>query len=68
MDAGYIVILDKDLDDSESQKLIAAIKQLRGVLEVQPVTADNHLAFAEQRALERLRKQLRDILFPVREY
>lgn len=44
------VILDKDIREDDAQPLIAAIRQFRGVADVQGNTADVTSAVAEARA------------------
>lgn len=61
----FVVILDKDIRDDDAKPIIDAIKQLRGVLSVEPQTAD---PLSEYTAETRLRHELFDkiaaIIYP----
>jgi len=51
----FIVILERDIRDDDAQGTINAIKQIKGVLDVQPSNADNFdVAIASTRARTRL--------------
>jgi hypothetical protein len=56
-----IVFLKKDIKDEDAKPLIEAIKQLRGVLDVQPNVSDMLSHLAEERA----RRELTDKLWKV---
>jgi len=58
------VALDKDMRDDDAQSLIAAILHFKGVISVGGNVTDSGMWMAEQRALDVLRKQMLDILFP----
>lgn len=55
------VLLEKDLKDEDAEPLIAAIKQLRGVLDVTPTVSNMIGILAEERA----RRELIDKLWSV---
>lgn len=38
--AAYIVVLEGDVREDDAEATISALKQIKGVLEVQPVTSD----------------------------
>lgn len=38
--AGYVVVLAQDLREDDAEQTVAAIKQIKGVLDVRPVAAD----------------------------
>ena len=56
------VVLERDLKDEEAEPLIAAIKQLRGVLSVAPNVTDATALLAEERVRSELRKKLWQIM------
>lgn len=47
--AGFIVTLDKDYREDDSEKTISAIKQIKGVLSVDPIVSDVNFMIAQQR-------------------
>lgn len=47
---GYVVTLDKDIREDDAEAIISAMMMLRGVLTVEPVTADPGTMIAESRA------------------
>lgn len=56
------VILEKDIRDDDCEQLIAAISQLRGVLEVKARVANTQDVIAYNRARHVLQKRLWDAL------
>lgn len=48
--AGYVVTLESNIREDDAQDTIAALKQIRGVLDVRPVNGDAMLTCAEARA------------------
>lgn len=60
--AGYIVVLDEDLREDDAEQLITALKMLRGVTSVEPVTADINLTLATQRVRHEYRGKIFDFL------
>lgn len=48
--AGYVVILDKHTREDDAQVTISAIKQLKGVMDVEPVMGDPKQHIAECKA------------------
>ena len=59
-----IVVLDVDIREDNAQPLIAAIKQMRGVLRVEPNVTSPTDFIAEQRARQGLAAKLWDFLHP----
>jgi hypothetical protein len=57
------VILEHDIRDDDAEPLIAAIRLLKGVQDVQPIVSDPSLAVAESRARRELQQKLWDIVF-----
>lgn len=48
--AGYVIALEKDIRCDDAEETIAAIKQIRGVLSVEPVIGDPGTQIGEMRA------------------
>ncbi|MCW2930014.1 MAG: hypothetical protein JWM19_976 [Actinomycetia bacterium] len=60
--AAYIVILDEDVREDDSVHAMNAIRMIRGVASVEPVTADYELVIATRRAGDAWRKALVELL------
>lgn len=58
------VALERDTRDDDAASLIAAIKQMRGVLDVTGVVGASDVWVAEQRARAELRQKLMEVLYP----
>lgn len=58
------VALERDIRDDDAEALIAAIKQLRGVLSVAGNVADPTAWMAEERAQREIREKLLAIVYP----
>jgi len=63
--SGLVVILEDDIREDDAQPLIRAIAQLRGVMEVRPVTSRPGLEMVlrerlHTRLLERIMQVMRD--------
>lgn len=58
----YTVVLSCELKDEDSQRTLAAIRMLKGVLSVVPVVADANFYVARQQAKYELRRLLFDAL------
>ena len=58
-----LVVLEQDIRDDDAEPLIAAIKQLRGVVDVKGNPASIESATAEARVRVELGKKLFDILY-----
>ena len=56
--AGYIVTLDRDIREDDAESTIAALRQIRGVLSVEPVRASPETMMAESRAVHSMRMSL----------
>lgn len=59
---GLTVALDKDYREDDAEKIIEAIKMVKGVLDVQPAVMDPAHYFAETRVRADLIKKLWDAL------
>lgn len=57
--AGYVITLEQDVREDDAGDIIAALMMLKGVISVQPVTADLALTIAT----ERTRADVRDKLY-----
>lgn len=58
---GYIVILEDEIKKEYSEATISAIRQLRGVLDVQPVVANLEFHMAKEQATWEVKKQILDV-------
>lgn len=58
----FVVVLEHDLRDDDAQAIINAIRQLKGVLDVQPHVAGFEDAIAEARVKNELRQKLWKVL------
>lgn len=63
---GFTVVLERDIREDDAKPIIAAIRQLRGVLDVVPLVADSESYLAEQRARHELGQKLLDVVYPDR--
>ncbi len=48
--AGFVVTLDRDLRDDDAAATIAALRQIRGVINVEPIKSGLDVHIAESRA------------------
>ena len=65
---GFLVALDRNLRDDDAAHTIAAIRQIRGVLDVRPVVADAPAGMiAVMRERLRLHAVLWEAINPVKE-
>ena len=62
--AGLTVVLEKDLPQEDAQRLIEAIKMLRGVLSVTAVPVDFSLYAAQMRARNELGIKIVSVIYP----
>ena len=58
------VVLEKDMRDDDAEVLIAAIRQLRGILSVRGNVADPSDYMAQERAKRELGDKLWQVLYP----
>ena len=61
------VVLEKDIRDGDAEALLAAIRQLRGVLTVSGNVADLGSHVAQERARHDLGEKLWHVLYPKHE-
>lgn len=61
---GYIVTLEQALREDDAEATIAAMRQIKGVLSVQPVVADLNFAMAEDRARQAIASKVLEALRP----
>jgi hypothetical protein len=48
--AGFLVTLERDIDEEHAETIVDALRLLRGVIAVKPVVGDISLDMAEDRA------------------
>lgn len=58
----YIVTLERDIREDDAEATITALRQIRGVLNVEPCVTDIDLHVAESRAVHSLRMKLYDFI------
>lgn len=58
------VVLETDIRDDDAENLMAAMRQLRGVLTVTPNVADLTAHLAEERARHEIGMKVIDAVFP----
>ena len=68
--AGYIVVLDTDLREDDAEPVLAALRMVKGVLSVEPLTSGWEVHVAEDRVRFELGKavqeSVRAVLYPER--
>ena len=60
----FLVILEHDIRSDDAEATINAIRQIKGVLNVQPHVADFDEAIAESRIRNELHKKLFRVIYP----
>ena len=55
---GFLVALENPMRDDDSQATLAAIRQIKGVVDVKPVIGDHNTMIGDMRARRRLSEQL----------
>lgn len=65
--AGYIVTLEEDLRSDDAQATLAALRQIKGVLDVSPVVQDVSGLIAESRAKHELFMHVIKHIYPDRQ-
>lgn len=63
---GVLVTLEEDIREDDAAATLAAIRQIRGVLSVDPVPADIDDHMARSRVRHELGRKLLDIVWPER--
>jgi hypothetical protein len=56
--AGYIVTLDRDIREDDAEEIVNALGMVRGVVSVEPVTANHDLHIAQARRDNQWREAL----------
>jgi hypothetical protein len=62
--AGYIVTLEKNVKDEDSEATMDAIRQLRGVVDVRPIVSDVQHHTARMQVRAELGVRLMEVLYP----
>jgi DNA replicative helicase MCM subunit Mcm2 (Cdc46/Mcm family) len=60
--AGYVVTLANDIREDDAEAVIGALRMVKGVLSVDPITGSFDVHIAEQRVRAELRDKLLGIL------
>lgn len=63
----FTVVLERDMRSDDAESLITAIKQLRGVISVEPTVSNPDSVVAEVRARHDLSTKMWELLYPGRE-
>lgn len=63
--SAYIVVLENEIRDDDAKATVAALKQIKGVLGVEPVINSPDVHIAEMRARTVIRAKLWDALHDV---
>jgi len=64
---GLMVILDKDYDQDEKEKFIAAIKMMKGVLDVQPIESEIfNDSIIRSRTISTVTNEVNKVLFKIK--
>ena len=58
--SGYLVTLEEDKREGNAETIINAIKQLKGVIKVEPVSGEVSNQIAKTRAKQEIREQIWD--------
>lgn len=60
--SGYVVVLDRDIREDDAEEIIRALRMIRFVADVQPVTADTAELIISTRRDLAWRKALGDLI------
>jgi hypothetical protein len=60
----FLVVMDRDIREDDAEDIITALKQIKGVIDVQPNIADFDSHIAHERARQELAEKLWRILYP----
>jgi len=55
--AGYVVVLEEAIREDDAEQTVAALKQIKGVLDVRPIINDPMLTAAEARVRQELMRK-----------
>ena len=62
--SGYIVVLDNDIREDDAEATVNALRQIKGVLTVKPITADPAQVIAASRIRVEIATAVMNALFP----
>lgn len=65
--SAYIVILESDIREDDAKATIDAIKQIRGVLGIEPHIANPDERIAEMRVRNELSRKIFDVIYAKKE-
>lgn len=60
--AGYVVVLDANMREDDAQATIAALQQIKGVIDVKPLVGGGEQAIATSRAKHAILTKLYEVL------
>lgn len=59
--AGFVIALEKNISEEAAEKILEAIKLLKGVVDVTPINTDINLHIAEMRVKNDVRARLYEL-------
>lgn len=60
--AGYLVTLAKDVREDDAEAIVTALKMVKGVLTVEPITSDGEIRIGYQRARREISTKIFELL------
>ena len=60
--SGYVVVLANDVREDDAEPIMAAIRMIKGVVDVRPVVGDNISTIAQARAEHLIKQKVLDAL------
>lgn len=61
--AAYVVVLDEEVREDQAEGILTALRMVKGVTSVRPVTSNVTLQIAEEQAVSRLRGKVLDAVY-----
>ena len=61
--SGYIVVLESDIREDDSQNVINAIRMIKGVISVDPIISNVEIHIAKTRVKLEIAESLNSVLF-----
>lgn len=62
--AGFVVTLEQDMRSDDAEQTIAAIRQIKGVIAVEPILASAEIHMANVRAQREIENKIMMVLWP----
>lgn len=61
--AGYVITLEKDIREDDSQSIIEAIKMIRGIVRVEPIETGFDIHIATARAETEMHRRIFEAIY-----